>query len=203
MTLFSAALLLFLVMDPFGNVPVFLSVLRSVDEDRRRRVIARELLIALGFLVAFLFGGRYVLDAIGISESSLTVAGGVILFLIALRMIFPSPGGVFGTDAEDAEDAQSEPILVPLAIPLIAGPSAMASVLFIMSSNPARWLEWLAALGLAWAASGAVLLLAPNLARLMGNRGLVATERLMGMVLTAIASKMILTGIAEFFGMAA
>lgn len=202
MTLFSAALLLFLVMDPFGNVPVFLSVLRSVDEDRRRWVIARELLIALGFLVAFLFGGRYVLDAIGISESSLTVAGGVILFLIALRMIFPSPGGIFGADAEDAEDAATEPILVPLAIPLIAGPSAMASVLFMMSSNPARWLEWLAALGLAWAATGAVLLLAPNLVRLMGNRGLVATERLMGMVLTAIASKMILTGVAEFYGMA-
>jgi multiple antibiotic resistance protein len=202
MTLFSAALLLFLVMDPFGNVPVFISVLRSVDEDRRRWVIARELLIALAFLIAFLFGGRYVLDAIGISESSLTVAGGVILFLIALRMIFPSPGGVFGADAEDAEDAETEPILVPLAIPLIAGPSAMASVLFMMSSNPARWLEWLAALGLAWAATGAVLLLAPNLVRLMGNRGLIATERLMGMVLTAIASKMILTGVAEFYGMA-
>lgn len=202
MTLLSAALLLFLVMDPFGNVPIFLSVLRSVDEDRRRRVIARELLIALVFLLAFLFGGRYVLNAIGISESTLTVAGGVILFLIALRMIFPSPGGVFGADAEEAEDAESEPLLVPLAIPLIAGPSAMASVLFIMSSNPARWLEWLAALGLAWAASGAVLLLAPNLARLMGQRGLIATERLMGMVLTAIASKMVLTGIGEFFGLA-
>ena len=202
MTLFSAALLLFLVMDPFGNVPVFLSVLRSVDEDRRRWVIARELLIALAFLVAFLFSGRYVLDAIGISESSLTVAGGVILFLIALRMIFPTPGGIFGADAEEAEDAETEPILVPLAIPLIAGPSAMASVLFMMSSNPARWLEWLAALGLAWAATGAVLLLAPNLVRLMGNRGLIATERLMGMVLTAIASKMILTGVAEFYGMA-
>lgn len=202
MTLLSAALLLFLVMDPFGNVPIFLSVLRSVDEDRRRRVIARELLIALVFLLAFLFGGRYVLNAIGISESTLTVAGGVILFLIALRMIFPSPGGVFGADAEEVEGAEAEPLLVPLAIPLIAGPSAMASVLFIMSSNPARWLEWLAALGLAWAASGAVLLLAPNLARLMGRRGLIATERLMGMVLTAIASKMVLTGIGEFFGLA-
>ncbi|PEN11485.1 hypothetical protein CRI94_15750 [Longibacter salinarum] len=201
MTLLSAALLLFLVMDPFGNVPIFLSVLRSVDEDRRRKVIARELLIALVFLIAFLFGGRYLLNAIGISESTLTVAGGVILFLIALRMIFPSPGGVFAADAEEAEDAAGEPLLVPLAVPLIAGPSAMASVLFIMSSNPARWLEWLSALGLAWGATGAVLLLAPNLARLMGHRGLIATERLMGMVLTAIASKMVLTGIAEFFGL--
>lgn len=200
MTIFSAALLLFLVMDPFGNVPVFLSVLRPVKPDRRRRVIARELLLALGFLIAFLFGGGYVLDFIGISESTLTVAGGIILFLIALRMVFPTPGGVFGSDAEEAT---GEPILVPLAIPLVAGPSALASVLFMMSSNPARWLEWLAALGLAWAATGAVLLLAPNLARLMGRRGLVAVERLMGMVLTAIASKMVLTGVAEFFGIGA
>jgi len=198
MTVFSVAFLLFLVMDPFGNVPVFLSVLRPVDRSRRRWVIARELVIALVFLLAFLFGGQYLLRAIGISESSLTVAGGVILFLIALRMVFPTPGGVFGQDTEDAE---GEPILVPLAVPLVAGPSAMASILFIMSNNPERWLEWLAALLIAWAATGAVLLLAPNLSRLLGNRGLVATERLMGMVLTAIASKMVLSGVAEFFGL--
>lgn len=184
-------------MDPFGNVPVFLSVLRPVEKDRRRWVIARELLIALVFLIAFLFGGEYLLSAIGLSESSVTVAGGIILFLIAVRMVFPSPGGVFG---EDVEEASSAPILVPLAVPLIAGPSALASVLFIMNEDPTRWLEWLGALLLAWAASGAVLLLAPNLSRLLGRRGLVATERLMGMVLTAIASKMVLGGIAEFYG---
>ena len=197
MTIFSAALLLFLVMDPFGNVPVFLSVLRPVAPERRRKVIARELVIALGFLLAFLFGGRYVLDAIGISEASLTVAGGVILFLIALRMVFPSPGGVFATDAEESE---GEPLLVPLAVPLIAGPSALASVLFIMGSDPARWPEWLGAVALAWAGAGAVLLLSVDLARIMGRRGLTAVERLMGMVLTAIATKMVLTGIGDFFG---
>lgn len=184
-------------MDPFGNVPVFVSVLRPVERDRRRWVIARELLIALGFLIVFLFGGEYLLDAIDISESSVTVAGGIILFLIALRMVFPSPGGVFGEDVEDASEA---PLLVPLAVPLIAGPSALASVLFIMSNDPTRWLEWLAALLIAWAVTGAVLLLAPNLSRLLGRRGLVATERLMGMVLTAIASKMVLSGVAEFYG---
>lgn len=197
MTVFSAALLLFLVMDPFGNVPVFVSVLRPVERDRRRWVIARELLIALGFLIVFLFGGEYLLDAIDISESSVTVAGGIILFLIALQMVFPSPGGVFGEDVEDASEA---PLLVPLAVPLIAGPSALASVLFIMSKDPTRWLEWLAALLIAWGVTGAVLLLAPNLSRLLGRRGLVATERLMGMVLTAIASKMVLGGVAEFYG---
>jgi len=198
MTIFSAALLLFLVMDPFGNVPVFLSVLRPVQQKRRRWVIARELLIALGFLVVFLFGGQYLLAAIGISESSVTVAGGIILFLIALRMVFPSPGGVF---AEDVEEAGGDPILVPLAVPLVAGPSALASVLFIMSKDPTRWLEWLAALLAAWAATGAVLLLAPNLSRMLGTRGLVATERLMGMVLTAIAAKMVLGGVAEFYAL--
>jgi multiple antibiotic resistance protein len=198
MTIFSAALLLFLVMDPFGNVPVFLSVLRPVEHGRRRWIIGRELLIALVFLVAFLFGGQYLLGAIGLSESSVTVAGGLILFLIALKMVFPSPGGVFGEDVEDASD---DPILVPLAVPLIAGPSALASVLFIMSKAPARWPEWLAALLLAWTATGLVLLLAPNLARLLGRRGLVATERLMGMVLTAIAAKMVLGGVAEFYGL--
>jgi len=198
MTVFSAALLLFLVMDPFGNVPVFLSVLRPVEHDRRRWIIGRELLIALVFLVVFLFGGQYLLGAIGLSESSVTVAGGLILFLIALKMVFPSPGGVFG---EDVEETSGAPMLVPLAVPLVAGPSALASVLFIMSKDPTRWLEWLGALLLAWAATGLVLLLAPNLAKLLGRRGLVATERLMGMVLTAIAAKMVLGGVAEFYGL--
>ncbi|CAN5119501.1 MarC family protein [soil metagenome] len=198
MTLLSAALLLFLVMDPFGNVPLFLSVLQPVAPERRRRVIARELLIALAFLLLFLFGGRYLLDAIDISEATLTVAGGVILFLIALRMVFPAAGGSFAADVEGAED---EPLLVPLAIPFVAGPSALAAVLFIMSSDPTRWPEWLAAVVLAWGVTCAVLLLSVDLARILKRRGLVAIERLMGMVLTAIATKMVLTGIGDFFGL--
>ena len=198
MTVFSAAVLLFLVMDPFGNVPLFLSVLRPVAPERRRKVIARELIIALGILIVFLFCGRFLLEAIGVTESSLTVAGGVILFLIALRMVFPPPGGAF---AADVEEGGAEPLVVPLAIPFIAGPSALASVLFIMSSDPTRWPEWLAAVFLAWAVSGVVLLLSVNIERLLGRRGLVAIERLMGMVLTAIATTMILTGIGEFLGL--
>lgn len=198
MTLFSAALLLFLVMDPFGNVPLFLSVLRPVAPERRRKVIARELVIALGFMLLFLFGGRYLLAAIDISEATLTVAGGIILFLIALRMVFPPPGGAF---AADVEEGGSEPFLVPLAVPFVAGPSVLASVLFIMSSDPTRWPEWLAAVLLAWTVTGAVLLLSTDLARLFKRRGLVAIERLMGMVLTAIAAKMVLTGIRDFFGL--
>ena len=194
MTVLSAAVLLFLVMDPFGNIPVFLSVLDPVVPERRRRVIARELLIALVFLMAFLFGGQHLLDAIGIGEASLTVAGGIILFLIALRMVFPPPGGAWAVDMEEGGD---EPFLVPLAVPFIAGPSVLASVLFIMSSDPERWPEWLGAVLLAWAATGAILLAAPDLARLLKRRGLVAIERLMGMVLIAIATEMVLTGIGR------
>ncbi|MDT7857378.1 MarC family protein [Rubrivirga sp. S365] len=198
MTLFSAALLLFLVMDPFGNVPVFLAVVAPVAPERRRRVIARELLIALAFLLVFLFAGGSLLAAVGISEATLTVAGGVILFLIALRMLFPPPGGIFPADTEEGGD---EPFLVPLAVPLVAGPSALAAVLFIMNSDPERWPEWLAAVVLAWAASGAVLLLSTDLVRVLKRRGLIAIERLMGMVLTAVATKLILTGLADFFGL--
>tara|TARA_B100000927_G_scaffold230934_1_gene190942 strand:+ start:916 stop:1518 length:603 start_codon:yes stop_codon:yes gene_type:complete len=198
MTVFSAALLLFLVMDPFGNVPLFLSVLNPIAADRRRKVIIRELLLALAALIIFLFLGRYILSAIGITESILTTAGGVILFLIALRMVFPPARGPYPVDFDANSD---EPVLVPLAIPLLAGPSALASVLFLMSSDPGRWPEWLAAVLIAWAMTAIVLLLSSPLARLIKKRGLIAIERLMGMVLTAIAIKMILTGIGDFFGM--
>lgn len=198
MSVLSAALLLLLVMDPFGNVPLFMAVLQPVAPERRRAVIARELLIALGFLLLFLFGGRYVLAAIGVSEPTLTVAGGIILFMIALRMVFPPRGGAFAADVESADD---EPLLVPLAVPFLAGPSALASLLFIMNQDPTRWREWLAAVFIAWAGTGMVLLFSPTLARVLGRRGLVAIERLMGMVLTAIATSMVLTGVAEFFAL--
>ena len=200
MTIFSAALLLFLVMDPFGNVPLFLSVLNPIAAERRRRVIIRELLLALAALIIFLFLGRYILSAIGVSESILTTAGGVILFLIALRMIFPPVRGPYPVDMDDSAE---EPILVPLAIPLLAGPSALASVLFLMSSDPDRWPHWLAAVLIACAMTATVLLFSSSLARLIKKRGLIAIERLMSMVLTAIAIKMILTGIGHFFGIRA
>jgi multiple antibiotic resistance protein len=191
MTLVSAFVLLFLVMDPFGNVPVFLAALSPVAPERRRLVIARELLIALGVLVVFLFAGPALLDGLGISEPALSIAGGIILFLIALRMIFPpSPQQVM------AEDLDGEPFIVPLAIPFVAGPSAMASVMLLVSGDPARRPVWLAALVLAWAATALILLLANRLSRFLGRRGLVAMERLMGMVLTALAVEMFVRGLA-------
>jgi len=192
MTLYSAAFLLFLVMDPLGNVPVFLTVLKDVDPVRRRMIIIRELFIALGVLLLFLFFGRFIMEILALNEPSLSIAGGIILFLIALRMIFPSPEGMFGHHPD------REPFIVPLAIPLVAGPSAMASILLLVTREPARLFDWLAALTGAWGATALILIASTPLSRALGLRGLTAIERLMGMILTTIAVQMLLNGIRLF-----
>jgi multiple antibiotic resistance protein len=194
MEVLSTALLLFIVLDPVGNIPAFLYVLQNVPDGRHTRIIARELLIALGALIVFLFAGRYVLLLLQVSHASLGTAGAIILFLIALRMIFPGPRGMFG------EEAESEPFVVPLAIPLVAGPAAMAVLMLLMARQPAKWPLWLAALLIAWAVSGLILLLAQRLARLLGRRTLVAMQRLMGLILTAVAVEMFINGAAEVYG---
>ncbi len=192
MTLASAALLLFLVMDPLGNVPLFWTVLKKVPPERQQRVVLRELGIALVFLVGFLFAGRYGLELLHLSEPALTTAGGVILLLIALRMIFPSP------EHNLHEEVAGEPFVVPLAIPYVAGPSALATELVLMSREPGRWPEWLGAVLLAWLASSAILYFASAMRRFLGERGLIALERLMGMVLVTVAVQMLMTGIRQF-----
>ena len=191
MTLLSAALLLFLVMDPLGNIPLFLTALKGVAPERRIKVIIRELLIALLVMVIFLFSGQAFLSALHISEPALTATGGVILFLIALKMIFPQ-------EAHSHKVPSEEPFIVPLAIPYIAGPSALATLLLIMNGEPERWPEWLAALFAAWLVSGLILMCAGPLAKVLRNRGLIAIERLMGMILVAIAIQMLMNGIAQF-----
>jgi multiple antibiotic resistance protein len=189
MTIFSAAVLLFLVMDPLGNIPFFLSALKSVEPDRRGRVVMRELLIALGVLVLFLFLGQHLLNWLDISEPALTLSGGVILFLIALRMIFPS------AEKSMREDVAGEPFIVPLAIPYVAGPSALATELLLTSRESARWPEWLLALFLAWLVSSVIILAASRLQRVLGEKGVIALERLMGMILVAVSIQMLLTGV--------
>lgn len=194
MSVFSAAMLLFLVLDPFGNLPFFVAALEPVDRSRHFRVIVRELLIALAVLVVFLFSGRHILALLGISEPALTVAGGAVLFLIAIKMVFPPQGG------HSPEDIAGEPFIVPLAIPYVAGPSAMATVLLLSSRDPARWPEWLLALFAAWLASALIISMSAFLGRHLGRRGMIAIERLMGMLLVAIATQMLMTGITEFLG---
>lgn len=192
MTVYSAALLLFLVMDPLGNIPPFLTVLKNVDEGRQKKIIIRELIIALLVLVFFLFFGQFLLQLMNISGPSLGIAGGIVLFLIAIKMIFP------GTGALSDMGMEGEPFIVPLAIPLVAGPSALASVLLVMSRAPERWPEWLAALVVAWVATGIILFMSSGLRKFFGKRGLIAMERLMGMVLTVIAVQMFMDGLSEF-----
>ena len=192
MTLLSAAVLLFFVMDPLGNVPLFLSALRHVDPRRSRRIILRELLVALAIMVAFLFAGRFLLELLRVSPAALTAAGGVILLLIALRMIFPT--GEFTM----REEVREEPFVVPLAIPYTAGPSVLATELLLMSQEPARWPVWLAAVGLAWLASAVILYASSDLRKVLCDRGLTALERLMGMVLVIVAVEMLMQGIAQY-----
>lgn len=192
MTIISASLLLFLVMDPFGNIPFFLSALKNVDPKRYRKIIIRELLIALSVLMLFLFGGHYILRVLGISEPSLTISGGIILFLIAIKMIFP------GSRGHHEEDVEGEPFIVPLAIPYVAGPSAMAAILLITSQEPGRWPEWMLALFLTWFVSGLIIFSSTFFIRFLGKRGLIAIERLMGMILITISVQMLMTGIVKF-----
>ena len=164
MTIAAAAILLFLILDPLGNIPVFLSLLKGLPPARQRRVLARELLIALGVLMLFLWGGQYLLDVMHLRQESVSIAGGIILFLIGLRMIFPPRDGIMG------EMPEGEPFIVPIAIPMIAGPSGMAAVMLLGSQEPGRMAEWSLALVIAWVATASILFLAPSLQKLLGNR---------------------------------
>jgi len=193
MSMFSAAFLLFLVMDPIGNVPVFLSILKEVDRRKRWKIVIRELCIALLVLIFFLFFGKTLLSIMKVSEPSLSIAGGIILFLISVRMIFTIPEGMFG------KQPSGEPFIVPLAIPLVAGPSAMTMVIVLATRDPAHWPVWLLALICAWVATAIILLASNSLSEVLGDRVLQAMERLMGMLLTIIAVEMFLSGLHKFW----
>jgi MarC family membrane protein len=191
-TFASTVVILLVVTDPIGNIPLFISALRQVPRRRRWRVIARECAIAYGVLVLFAFFGEPILKLLGLSYRSLTLAGGVILFLIAIRMVFRSGEPLFG------DLPHEEPFIVPLAIPAIAGPGAIAAVMLLVSRAPDRMPEWIAALTIAIGAALLTLGFAERISRLLGERALMALERLMGLILTAIAVEMLLRGIEIF-----
>jgi len=185
----SAVVTLFLVMDPLGNVPLFLSVLKTVEPRRRRVVLVRELAIAYGVLVLFLLLGKWLLRFLGLEPEAVSIAGGIVLFIIALRMIFPGDGATSG------EQIEGEPFVVPLAIPLVAGPSALATLLLLQSARGSTPGSLMIALTIAWTISGAILLSSTALYRMLGERGLIAMERLMGMLLVMVAVQMLLNGV--------
>ncbi|MEW8525790.1 MAG: MarC family protein [Candidatus Thiodiazotropha endolucinida] len=188
----SVAVTLFMIMDPLGNVPVFNVVLSKLDRSRRTKVVARELIIAFFVLLGTLFVGDVLLAFLGLTQPSLNIAGGVLLFIISLRMIFPSRPD-HGDEAMD-----EEPFIVPLAVPLIAGPSTIAVLLLLSSSQPGRILEWVVALFLAWLGTTILLLGSSKLLDFIGTRGSLALERLMGMILVILATQMLLDGIRDF-----
>lgn len=194
MTTLSAGIMLFLIMDPLGNIPFFLSLLKDVPPKRRRLVMIRELLIALGVLLVFLFGGQHILQLLQLKPDSISVAGGIVLFLIGIRMVFPPAdgGGIFGKPGE------GEPFIVPMAIPGVAGPSAMAALLLLTSTQPGRTADWVTALLLAWLATSVILLSATYLFRWLGESVLTALERVMGMLLIALSVQMFMAGVASF-----
>ncbi|MDE0948570.1 MAG: MarC family protein [Candidatus Thioglobus sp.] len=193
MTILAAILLLIIIMDPIGNVPVFLSILKNIPLERRRIIIIRELLIAFIILLFFMFVGRYVLQMLEIEQSSLGVTGGIILFIIAIRMIFP------GTKPLFSHNETTEPLIVPLAVPMLAGPSAIAAVILFMAQEPNRWVEWTFVVFIACLISGVILVSSETLGRKLGNRALIAIERLMGIILVMVSVDFILDGIKQTF----
>jgi multiple antibiotic resistance protein len=195
MDTWSAAITLFLIMDPLGNLPVFMSVLKTIEPKRRRIVLARELLFSLIIMFTFLFSGQVVLDFLNVRQESVSIAGGIILFLIGLKMIFPQPGGLTGLASGE------EPFIVPLAIPMIAGPSVLAALILLANQDHSRMLDWSMALGAAWLAAAIILMLSNKLHRLLGERGLIAIERLMGMILIMISIQMLLDGIGNYYSL--
>ncbi len=190
----SAFILLLLVLDPLGSLPIFISIMRDVPKPRRTRVAVREVGIAFIVLFAFMFLGDSFLAVMHLSERSLEVAGGVILLIIAIKMIFGSSGeSVYGLEPG------KEPFIFPLAVPLLAGPSAMATVLLLASRQPDRIWYWIAALSAALLVSVTTLLLAGQIRKLLGDSVISAIEKLMGLVLTAIAVEMVLAGLKRYF----
>ena len=188
----SAATLLFLIMDPLGNLPIYMSVLKSIEPKRRKWVIFRELCIALVILFLFLFSGQALLSFLQVEQETVSIAGGIILFIIALRMIFPSPGGIMNLPEGE------EPLIVPLAVPMVAGPSTMAALILLANQQPDKMFEWSMALLLAWGLTALILLLSGPFHRLLTDKGLRAIERLMGMILIMIAIQMLLNGISDY-----
>ncbi len=190
--LLSIAFALFLLMDPIGNVPIFIAVLKGTDPARQQKIILREMFIALGIIIAFNFLGEFLLDFLHIDQSTLLISGGVILFIIALKLVFPEQA-----PAPESPMVSKEPFVVPLAVPLVAGPAVLAAVMLYSYQQNNPWIS-VGAICLAWIFSTLILLSSTYLKKLLGDRGLIACERLMGLILILISTQMFLSGIKLF-----
>mgnify|MGYP006291826391 CR=1 FL=1 len=192
-SVWSAAVLLFFLMDPLGNIPVMLAIMKDINAKRQRKIIAREMFMALVILLIFLFAGKPMLNFLHLQQETVTISGGIILLIIGLRMIFPQPSGLMGHNPD------GEPFLVPIAIPMIAGPSVLAMLLLMTQTQPGNMTNWLFALLIAWFFTALLLVLSPILLKILKQRGLTALERLMGMILVMLAVQMLIDGIKVLF----
>ena len=187
-SMFPIALSLFLLMDPIGNIPLYITVLKNVEPKRQVRIIARELAIALFVIICFSFLGNYILKLLRISEQTIMISGGIILFIMAIRMIFPP-----ARESDTTLLKQGDPFIVPLAIPLVAGPSVLTAVM-IYATRESQWVM-LGAITIAWIFTFFILITAPSIEKVLGVRGVIACERLMGLILTLLAVQMFIEGI--------
>ncbi len=195
MEILSFAFLLFLVMDPLGNIPTFVAQLKDVEQSRVSKIILRENIIALGVLVIFLFAGELILALLHVSKPSLGIAGALILFIIAMQMVFSKHD--IASENGNGPKTTEEPFIVPLAIPLVAGPSAIAVVILQMAKAPDQWYYWLGGLILAWLGSTLILLSSQSISRILGKKAMSAVEKLMGLMLVAIAVEMCISGLRD------
>lgn len=189
----SATILLFLIMDPIGNLPIFMSILKDLEPKRRQIIVIREMIIALLLMLSFLFVGDHILTFLNLHTETVSISGGIVLFLIAIKMIFP--------DQENNNSGfsnEEEPFLVPLAIPLVAGPSVLATLLLLSHQYPNHTNLLIIALIIAWGLSMLILMLSNFLSKLLGNKGINALERLMGLLLIMISTQMLLDGIRSY-----
>lgn len=189
----SATILLFLIMDPIGNLPIFMSILKDLEPKRRQIIVIREMFIALLLMLAFLFVGEHILSFLNLHTETVSISGGIVLFLIAIKMIFPEQEG-----NNSGFSNEEEPFLVPLAIPLVAGPSVLATLLLLSHQHPNHINLLIIALIIAWGLSMLILMLSNLLSRLLGNKGISALERLMGLLLIMISTQMLLDGIRSY-----
>ena len=188
----AAALTIFLVIDPFGNAPFFNSVLGHIDQGKRPKIIAREMVIAFFILLGFLLVGNHFLKFMGLSSPALSIAGGFLLFIISLRMIFPT------AELVSSQSVNQIPFLVPLAVPMVAGPSTISVLLLLSSHQPGRLIEWSLSLFIAWFVAAIILIFSPYFLKIIGPKLTIAIERLMGMILVILATQMLLNGVRLF-----
>ncbi len=190
-SIISTAIVLTFILDPFGNVPILLAILKDVEKARHRKIIAREMIFGLIILLFFLFLGQNFLDIFHLETTSVRIAGGLIFFIIALNLIFPRKNGSLFAST-------GEPFIVPIALPMVAGPSALATLLVLSNQHENHIGGLTASLAIAWGITATVMFSAPFLLRILRKKGLTAVEKLMGMLLLIMSVQMLLDGIREY-----